>query len=56
MAVDSRKGMLELCDFTLQTNLGLESWDQWLDKQYGLEERPKRLVHTTWTLGVPSIE
>ena len=56
MAVDSRKGMLELCDFTLQTNLGIESWDQWLDEQYGLEERLKSPVHTTWTPSVPSRE
>ena len=49
MAVDSRKGMLELCDFTQQIHLDMDSWYQWVDKQRGVEERPKRPVHTTWT-------
>ncbi|RKU10880.1 hypothetical protein C6503_19540 [Candidatus Poribacteria bacterium] len=49
MAVNAQEGMLELCDFTLQTNLGIESWDRWFDKQCGLEEHPRRVVHTAWT-------
>ena len=49
MAVNSREGMLELCDFTLQTNLGIDSWDQWFNKQRGIEEHPRRTTHTTWT-------
>lgn len=46
MAVNPREGMLELCDFTQQTNLGIDSWDRWLDEQYG--EHPKRRIRTTW--------
>ena len=49
MAVNSREGMLELCDFTLQTNLGIDSWDQWFNKQHGIEEYPRRAIRTTWT-------
>ena len=49
IAIDSREGMLELCDLTQQINLGMDSWDQWLDKQYGIEERPRLAAHTTWT-------
>lgn len=48
MAVNSREGMLELCDFTLQTNLDIDSWDQWFNGQYGIEEQPRRTSHTTW--------
>ncbi len=48
MAVNSREGMLELCDFTLQTNLGIDSWDQWFNKQHGIEEHPRRTSRTTW--------
>lgn len=49
MAVNSREGMLELCDFTLQTNLGIDSWDRWFNKQHGIEEYPRRITRTTWT-------
>ena len=49
MAVNSQEGMLELCDFTLQTNLGIDSWDRWFDKQCGIEEHPRRTTRTTWT-------
>ena len=49
MAVNAREGMLELCDLTHQINLGMNSWDQWLNKQYGIEEHPRRTTHTTWT-------
>ena len=49
MAVNSREGMLELCDFTLQTNLGIDSWYQWFNKQRGIEEHPRRTTRTTWT-------
>ena len=49
MAVNSQEGMLELCDFTLQTNLGIDSWNQWFNKQHGIEEHPRRTVRTTWT-------
>ena len=41
--------LLELCDFTQQIYLDIDSWDQWLDKQYGIEERPRRVTRTTWT-------
>lgn len=51
MAVDARKGMLEFCDLTQQINLGMDSWDQWYDEQFGIEERPRRMTRTTWTLG-----
>ena len=51
MAVNSREGMLELCDFTLQTNLGIDSWDQWFNKQHGIEEYPRRAIRTTWIRG-----
>ena len=47
MAVNSREGMLELCDFTLQTNLGIDSWDQWFNKQHGIEEHPRQTIRTT---------
>ena len=49
MAVNAQKGMLEFCDLTQQINLGIDSWDQWLDKQYGIEKGPRRLTRTTWT-------
>ena len=48
MAVNSRKGMLELCDFTQQINLGMDSWDQWIDKQYGVGKHPRRAVQVAW--------
>ena len=49
MAVNAQEGMLELCDLSQQINLNIESWDRWFDKQYGLEERPRRITCTTWT-------
>ena len=48
MAINSREGMLELCDFTQQINLGVDSWHQWFDKQYELDEHPRRVAHPTW--------
>ena len=49
MAVNAREGMFELCDLTQQINLNIDSWDHWLDKQYEVEERPRRAARTTWT-------
>ena len=49
MAVNAQEGMLEFCDLTQQTNLDMNSWDQWLNKQYGIEERPRRTYRATWT-------
>lgn len=49
MAVNAQEGMLELCDLTQQINLGMDSWYQWLDKQYGIEERSRWIPRTTWT-------
>lgn len=49
MAVDARAGMFELCDLTHRINLGMDSWDQWLHKQYGIEERSRQTTRTTWT-------
>lgn len=41
--------LLELCDLTQQIYLDIDSWDQWLDKQYEIEERPGRIPRATWT-------
>ncbi len=30
-----RRDLFEFCDLTQQINLGMDSWHQWLDKQYG---------------------
>ena len=49
MTVNVQEGMLELCDLTQQINLGMDSWDQWYDKQSGIEGRSGQVTRTTWT-------
>lgn len=43
------RGLSELCGVTQQINLGMDSPDEWLNKQYGIEERFRYAASTTWT-------
>ena len=43
------RGLSELCELTQQINLGMDSPDEWLNKQHGIEERFRYAVSTTWT-------
>ena len=40
------KELFELCDLTQQVNLGMNSWHQWLDEQYG---NVTRSIAPVWT-------
>ena len=41
-----RRDMLELCDLTQQLHLDVDSWDQWLNRQYGIVPTS---IAPTWT-------
>ena len=41
-----RRDLIELCDYTQQTNLNMKPWHQWLDEQTG---RITSVNPTTWT-------
>lgn len=41
-----RRNLIELCDYTQQINLGMNSWHQWLDEKSG---RITSVQPTTWT-------